>query len=434
MLSSFFSSSDIELFSKRGLAKFQDLRDKLISLQKKIFEDKGSSEYSQIMITTVIEIIDLITRNNNIHYWSKGSNRSGLIELTDKLDGEKGIFVPEVFNAQSWELAKTLLKAIQEINLNEDLNGAARAALNQLTNPEKLIKTLISNLNYKIRFFEMLKNNETESANMKLVSKKMDQEFGSIYAEASTITAETYADFQKKYKTLCNQWIEEINLTPNYLRICNPGQFVNLDKPCRFDLNDLVSAGNRVRLIVELFSLEKYLNAFLLKSNHPIIHHAYDCYSLCFSQNAYSGLEKSFKSICLSLNKELNSYKKGDHLSIFQSIDDDKVKCVDFLLDELKKSGTKLSENKTSIGMESFEIFKSILGASYQNENIASEKKKSLGELSKILNRYAISFFQITFNQVNQTNDTNLLRQFDSYKQEFNISLRGPDDISPGLK
>lgn len=424
MFSSFFSSNEMQIFSESGLAKFQDLRNKLISLQKETFSDKGSSEYSQVMIATVIDIIDLIVKNNNVNYWSKGSNRPALVEMTDKLDGEKGTFVPEVFNTQSCELAKILLAAVQGIKLNEDLNGMARATLNQITNPENLIKTLISNLNYKIQFFEMLKNNQTETANMKSVSNNMNEEFSLLYDEAKTITTETYAAFQVKYKTFCDQWIQEINLTANYVRICNAGQFVNLDEPCRFDLHDLVSAGNRNRLIRELLSLEKYLNEFLLKSSHPMIHSAYDSYSSCFSQNAYSDLNKNFKLIYSSLIKELNTYKKGDHLSMFQSIDDDKVKCVDFLLVDLKESEQKLNKNETSIGIESFEIFKSILGATYVNENIATQKKKSLGELSKLLNRYAISFFEITFNQVNQTNDSNMLRELDRYKQELKIETK----------
>ena len=54
-------------------------------------------------------------------------------------------------------------------------------------------------------------------------------------------------------------------------------------------------------------------------------------------------------------------------------------------------------------------------------KEIALEKGKSLGELSKILNRHAVSFFEITFNQVNQTNDIKMLANLKKYEGECNI-------------
>jgi hypothetical protein len=429
-----FSNFSNAVFSNEGLAKLNSLKVEVELLAKQNYKKNESSEYSQNMALTIIDIIELVSGHNSITYWSKEKNVASLTKLFDALDSGKSTLVPEIFNTQSHELAQLLLQHLENIVIGKDLNMLAETALKKIANPAALLEVMINNITYKIQLYEMFKNNETETKTMKKIAHDMLEYFKKLDDKNELIN---FNFSSLKYAKQCNLFIDRINKTP-YLRICNAVNFVNLDKPYNIKTSDLHSAGNRVTLINELLLSEMYLNQTLRKNGIPtIVTTAYETYSSCFSLNLHHDIVNKQIFLCYHLINVVTGYIKGDHLnkkglmSLFASVDANKAECAQLLISETQKIISKINDgkgNESFIGFNCFDLFKYILDAINSNENIAIVKKTSLGNLSKILNELAIQFFNITFNDINQTNDIGILKQLKKYEEECDLAVVSPEE------
>lgn len=406
-----FSSPLISIFSQSGLDKLIAIKQKLEALKSRQFQDEEISDYSRTMLDNVIVIVSSMISNNNISYWKKEKNANELAALINVIDNSKGTFVPEVFNEHSYVMATLLLEAINSINLQDDLNGLAATALSALVGaPQKLIEMIKQNIQFKINFYQMMKDNHLESSRRNdLIMRRVDE----ITALERTIESETFdeSEFRTNYVALCENVLQDIESLPYYLGLANPASFINTKKPYSIIPDEIVSVGNRARYINFILNVEKDISMKLkAKGLSPVIYF-FRVYKEKFNEAAVAHRETQLTCMCDNLYAELDEYIDGAHLKggiagFFKGIkgvDTDKKTCVS----RLKKNMANCMQDATisSTSLKSFEIFKFLLSAILYNEFICSQKNISLGELSRIFNNAVMRFFTVAFFETNEVND-----------------------------
>jgi hypothetical protein len=409
-------SSNKSLLTVSGIKKLSDMRDE-VAQQLDIDFAAGSSDYSRTMVGNVLKVIDLLIQNNNIFYWKNESNRAELLKLIDVLDGEKGTFVPEVFNAQSCKLANIILASLENIKLEEDICSAALLPVKAIIKPDVIIKTMSENLKHKIQLYVIFINNERATKRCSEIVGELENQFTLLEAEAKDLTQENYELFKAKYLDIYPKLLEQLNDLP-YARICNASNFVDAKKPYQLKSEDTFSKGNRGFCAWMIILAEKDLNLLLMANGLPLLTPIHDHYSHIFSQSERDEAERQFAVYVEELKKAALEYKTGDHLGnavirLFKSVNAEKVKCVTQLVEE---AYTRLNDDKASVGIRAFDVFKATLLASSKNQAISSKEKISVGELSKLVNRFGLKFLAFSFLSINETNDSGILKALEKYE------------------
>lgn len=468
MLSSFIPKGPI--FSKKGIEKLIEIKSQveqlkknneeiLASLQNSIDlankeskEEKEitklkqelrkkkleSSVYSKQMIDSVIQICDLFFAYPNGSDWHKEKLLTELENQTNILDNNSGTFVLEVFNKESYSLAKLIYDLTDKLDPIDLFNptfieSKASKLVSALKNPLELFQTLRQNLKANLDFYDFLLNYElliqTEAG-----SEDKQREIHTNIREVEKqfknfVKGDNFNELKQQYEKFCIKFIKDVSVLP-YLKIINNHELVNKNTPITF--GDVEVKGFSWDFIKLVLSIERQINKQLGAQNEQLT----TIYQHFFKNFNFSECEKiyeKFQNLTTTLLNELNKYIQGEYIQgngaskFFKKhivgVNKHKLQIAEGLVTCINTNLNDLATGKASFRIVAFDICRDIMRSVSSNNNVAGAVNIGLGQLSKLLNEYKFKFLDLVLHQIKSTNDPSLAREFNKYENELGLPI-----------
>lgn len=420
------------MFTESGIKKLVELKNKLAAIKTFNFPGKTSSDFSKKMTEDAIKIIELLIdpKHNNIIYWMKSDNQNSIVELASKLDNNQGTFVPEVFNQESRMLAGFLIDALRNINFKEDISV-------DYPNSQIILNIMIEYLQSKINFYDVLSNN---NENVKLKAA-VEEEILLKFKEFDTtirkdLSDANYESFKSHYEQSAEELINRIHKLP-YVRITNSSSFVDAEEPYKLNSKEVFSAGNRGAVISVILRCEENINKLLQAKKLPLVMTFYNHYNSKFKPESYQKAEKKFSSIMASFKEDKAKYLIGEFNNdtnagngLFGKFKKSPGKAKVLIINQLEKlmdtTAGELTVKKDALlptGIRAFNMFKCMLDAAEANEELCAAKNISLGNLSKLTNKYKWLLFNLSSGEIDETCDAGIGNSLNQYHKYLNLDL-----------
>lgn len=408
------------------------------------------SDVSKNMVNAVLEIIDLVLENNEINFFLKEKNRERINQLALQIDSGKGIYVADIFNEQSYQLALLEKEWITNLNLSQDLQefNTIKTLLKPFLDIEKTLDSIKQHLQMSCHLYEILLTAPRNYATYRKYSNEIRSQYEQFINKvekqiksqnSSALLMNTDMFFESDYQTFCQTYFDLIASLP-YVRVAENGQYVDQEGPYLLRKDELVLSGMRAALFLIMLNSEKTLNEQLKKAKLPLVTVVYDYLNDQYKEGKYQAILEEFKNIITDAQTEFKQYKAGDHLKSKLDLGlfsfEVKIKSVDekkiLIFEQCLSSMEKTRQEKKSIGEKVFSAAEYLFNAVDDHNDVVSEKKISLGQLSKILNELMARLLILRFEKIDQTNDDALGRQLGFYRQDLNIASE--PHVSVGMK
>lgn len=442
----------MKILTSAGLKKLAALKDELINLQMVAGGEEhksagpgskehkgvvGSSAYSKQMVQTVIDIITLLTEHNDVSFWQKKDNKKILRAKLAFLDGGNGSYVPDVFNAESRQLAEKMLALLNANHFGDFFESGIETVLKTVVgDPNKFMAVIKQTCESRLKLHTIVSAQESKEVKEAIdtytkENHELCQAFDKLEKDCKKPDAnkkELIVAFEESYKAKIGIILSLIGNIP-YIKIMTEDGLVSGNNQNPYLLNTLQSRGQRAMLVWNLIGLEKVYNLMRKKVELPPITLVYDHFSKNFSPAALADLKNRLLTLSKDFILKSTFYKAGKHLGMFKSVDQGKKD----LIDELNLFITNKLEAKNfdklwpSTGMISFEIFSEMMKVHGKNLKYSQSKNISPGELSRMLAKESERFLMLSVCDVNQTCDSGVLRELSFYAKELGLNSPIPD-------
>lgn len=421
-----FSYFNPSLITDAGRNKLKNVLNKLTTLQSKMLTEAPfvtdaksrskqqgyqRSEHSRKMVANTIKIVSLILEDSSMGLTSKSNE---ILNLVSFLDDNKNTYIPEIYNQESKELAEIIFEVVNNFSIKDDFTSAARGLMTSV-DPEKILTTMKVNLGHRLRMYKVFETNMQDYEKMQnilqtimAINEKLD--------DSNQVLDE---EFVEKYEIGCENIIKQVQTLP-YVRILNAGSFTNKSEPYQLLSSEVETAGNRGNCIVQLISMESFLNQKLISQGMPTVHTAYDFYISRYSNLKSSELTSKYLKIVEDLGKQIDSFVHGAHFTgffgSFKTVDPDKVVAAQFMLQNIKLLEKELERDP--LGFVAIKAFKFTLDATMENQRICKDKNISLGQLSTITTDVGLALFAISFFETDETTDKGIQKRLTRYMED----------------
>lgn len=419
------------IFSEAGLKKLQEIKTAVQQLSKQELITPESSVYSKEMINSVLKIIDLLIANPNLSDWSNEKLQIEIEKLGHKLDNESGTFVLEVFNKESYLLAKLLYDLTNTTDPTSLLIPSASKLVSTISNPIELFQTLRQNQRANLDFYELIIKNDgnylDKQKEINEILNKLDEHIKLYNKEHNLV------NLKQAYQNFCDTLINKIYELP-YLKIVNSDRLVNKDIPMTY--GDFEIKGLSWDYIKIAINFERKLNKQISSQGERfsvIYKHFHDQLKMSECEK----INKDFNVLIADLIKDLFSYQKGDFIQgnkiekffkkNVKGVNPNKWSIANKLEETIKKYLGEYNNNEVSFRILAMDICRDILKSIASNNNVAGNENVGLGQLSKLLNKYKFNFLDLILNQIKLYNDPSLVRELNKYESELNMK---PTELS----
>jgi len=453
------------MFKKELLGKIKALKTDLENLKNKNYSSENfeTSDYSKEMLSKTIEMLDMISNNNELKYWKEGKNQEIFVELANHLDNNSGLGVPVVFNEESLDIAKLFVKHLDGITLNDVTDSkAAKLGLSAVVDVNKLININLEALKANILMHETLVHSCEQNSKMKEMyddfsstssstssmspsqsaltrsSQKEKVTGGTLWDEIKNLDEKNVEEFKTRYSTYATSVMKEIeNCDYNSFAVEEPDKFLKAQQP--YSLENFAPKKfrfNPSEIMTNLLGLETQINEKLVKLGVEEVKTAYNHYDNDFDSETLKTQEQEFGSMCDKLTDELSKYQKSQK-SLKKSVNpfgssaktreiksqraNDIVKVINNskkAFDDNTKQKDYRDIQDCSLRDRVFNISEAINNVLLENMKDSKQGGKSLGKISLILNRHAHKFIQLNAKLEHKT-DCQILGRLKRYDEKL---------------
>lgn len=389
------------ILTETGIEKLDALKKAIIKLPA--YDRPEGSDYSTQMRQRVIKIIDYIVKNNGV---SLLANTSEIRDDIAFLDDGKSSLLPDIFNLESLQLAKLLLATLNSINHLTDFTPFAYT----LAKKDRVVfftSRLKKNIEYKINFY-----------NQMLLHEKQAKDFIDILANAEVLANNIINANSTELDNAIKRYLHlvpvllEVFQNCHYHRLSNASSLVRQDRPFIIQAEKLESLG--LKLLLNLLDIEDKINIALKKLEKPSVMVIYTFCKDAYLPGSEIEMNNQFLSLVKGFLSAAESYKTGAHLPFFKSVNPKKIAILDTAINTLKA----VYKSDYPLVSRIFAAFKCLTTAAHENATLAKSKDQSLGELSKSLHQFQMSFLHVTLS-LNYEHDQRLFDAIKKYEQKL---------------
>lgn len=389
------------IFTEQCQESLRQLKSKLEALQTKEYKDNEASEYSFKSLENLISAINLLLELDDINDWKKSQNQEKLKAHFDYISYQSGIYVPEIFNLQSYEMAKLCHEFMSQFDVDTMLNlqwGVKKileAALGDLT---QFVYRAQINIEHKVKLYEWFMASESAQATENEINTDIDAYVTAIEKDPTRFNASEYS--QK-----VDDWLARAATIP-YIRLAGCGEyFLNKAQPVYLQKGEeLVIRGCRANLLNNLANNEKYLADRVLQDGP---NYARESIQKLVLENP-STLAESKDTLLNRFASLLEEYGTGSHLPWYKWIAGVDKNKLEILTSLQKKLADKFSE-KGPLNFLCSEAMAHVLTAISAHNSYVKTKETATGKTGAILNQLYVDFFNLVMLS-KEADDENLLR------------------------
>lgn len=428
----------MEIITSTAIEPLRTLHAQLCALQQQEFDQPSTSattrytsyprsEYSVAMVQCLIDIIEELLEHNELCYWENQTRQDWLMSRILHIDGSRGTYVPEVFNAESRALAQRVAAFLESIDIESIFTLAAKTLLTtSLGDLSTFLKTIQTHLTTNLAFYHLLEKSAADEKKGRELLEEIQ-----VYFDQFLVSKDkgAIAFDPEAYEEKIISFIQRTRGI-SYVYIWCAAFSLNKEWPISKDVD---MHGNIGVVMGRLVSKEQALNTtFLKEKGLPLVHCAY-----LYCRNALSEALCDEREAFLTQLKDdfftaVRDYKEGKHLGspmggLFKRTPDVRKMAI---LTELEEKMDRMFRRKThseypqrAPGVRSLMMAQYLQSAIKDNMELCHESELPIDFLSTLLNNQAFLFLQLPLAACVQ-GDLGLLRELMPYEDAFSAEIK----------